>query len=255
VKPSAIAPAATAKTVPLQPVTVRPFGDHAHQPVIYAVPQQINSGVWLVTSSVAGVFLSGPESSGLPDGIRREGRNGTMWLLDGEPDTRFVRAFERYRPDRILVMAPGESLERTRTLWSAFKGNSRDATLVTPLGKIANADLSAILILKAMIDRKLIEAGWWKDAELRIDAANGNDLEIAGASEIRAQIVDWIRAIAATPPAEADFVWAREAAFHRLNDMLPHIQALLWQRVPEYSLLSLDSITAGHLQDAAKAYF
>src|SRR5262249_43343006 len=112
-----------------------------------------------------------------------------------------------------------------------------------------------LVILKAVLDRKLIESGWWHDAELRIDAAQGATLHIEAPTEIRNQIMQWIKAVPASPIPEADFKWAREVAIHHLNDVLPDIQMLLWQRVPDYIFADLSTIAATQVQDVAKLYF
>ena len=54
---------------------------------------------------------------------------------------------------------------------------------------------------------------------------------------------------------DADFNWAREAAINHINDVLPDVQILLWQRVHDYILPDLETITPSHVQDVAKLYF
>ena len=167
----------------------------------------------------------------------------------------YTPALQEYRPERILVLEPAAQLDRARSLWSAFKGNDRDVTVINPRGNVANIDVPALVVLKAALDRKLIESGWWRDASLRIDATRGAALQIDAPPEIRTQVLEWIKAIGATPLSESDLNWAREVAIHHLNDVLPDVQALLWQRVTDYVLQDLESIAATHVQDVAKLYF
>ena len=54
---------------------------------------------------------------------------------------------------------------------------------------------------------------------------------------------------------DAELAWAREVAIHHLNDVLPDVQSLLWQRVPDYIPQDLQTIAATHVQDVAKLYF
>ena len=63
-------------------------------------------------------------------------------------------------------------------MWSTFKSNEGDARVITPQGNVANIDIPALVALKALLDRKLIESGWWHDASLRIDATVGASLAI-----------------------------------------------------------------------------
>ena len=97
--------------------------------------------------------------------------------LDGEPDAEMLKRFQKYRADRILVLARPDSIDRARELWSSFKGNDSGEPGV-PKGSVSTGDLPALVILKVMLDRKLIEAGWWRDVELRISASEGSDLQI-----------------------------------------------------------------------------
>jgi hypothetical protein len=240
---------------PLHSLNVLPFPAHAHPSKDYSTPERLSSGVWLAASSRFAIFLSGRETSALPDGPRRDGPNGTMWSFNAEADVSTTRAFQKYRADRILVLVPAAAMERARSQWSSFKPNTQDAAAITPQGNVANIDVPALVILKAILDRKLIEAGWWHDASVRIDATHGATLSIEGSPAIEQQIAAWLKAIAAAPLAESDFVWAREVAVHHLDDVLPDVQCLLWQRVPDYILTDIETIAATQLMDVARLYF
>src|SRR5262249_4097715 len=135
----------------------------------FSTPERLSSGVWVAASDEPTIFLSGPEKSGLPEGNRRDGPNGSVWKSVAIADESVVHAFQKYRADRILVLYPAALRDRTRSVWASFKGNTGDASVVNPVGNVANIDLPALVILKAVLDRKLIESGWWHDAELRID--------------------------------------------------------------------------------------
>src|SRR5262249_49497399 len=157
----------------------------SHTAKTYSTPERLGSGVWLAPSSVSGVFLAGSEAAGLPDGAQRSGPNGTLWIFNANADAKVVQSFQKYRADRILVLAPAASLPAARATWSNFKSNDRDATVVTAQGNVANIDVPALVVLKSILDRKLIESGWWHDASLHIDATLGATLEIEAPSQIR----------------------------------------------------------------------
>ena len=231
---------ATAPAVrsPLGPVPVTPFPAHTHSAKTWTTPERLASGVWIAASSTYAIFVSGAE-------LKR---------YDREPDAATIATFQKYRPDRLLVLAPASSIDRVRGAWSAFRGNALDAAMITPLGNVANVDLPALIIEKAVLDRRLIESGWWRDASVRIDASRGAMLSIDAPAEIRSVIETWMKSLAAAPLSDADFAWAREVAIHHLNDVLPDLQSLLWQRVPEYILPDLETVSATHLQDVAKLY-
>ena len=240
---------------PLPPVSVAPFPPLPPASKQYSTPERLSSGVWLATSSVYAVFLSGPESSGMPDNAQRLGPNGAFWLYPANPDDSTIRRFQKYSGDRILVLAPSEGIEQARKLWSSFKSNDGDVTVVTPQGNVANIDMPALVILKSILDRRLIESGWWHDAAVRIDATVGSTLSVDAPAQIRTQIMTWIKTIAASPLADSDFLWAREAAANHFSDVLPDVQILLWQHVHDYILPDLQTISPTQVQDVAKLYF
>ncbi len=126
------------QNVPLDPIPISPFPPHVHTTKSFAPPERLSSGVWLAESSRSAVFLSGPEVTGLPEGDRREGPNGTVWSFRVDPDAAIIQAFQKYRANRILVLAPPASIERARSLWSALKGSDRDATVISPQGNVPN---------------------------------------------------------------------------------------------------------------------
>jgi len=221
------------------PVPVSPFPSHTHETKVHSTPERLSSGIWLASSNRTAVFVSGQGMLNLPD----------------EPSTNDLREFQKYRPERILVLVPADKVDRARTLWGSFKGNNSDSTVVTPQGSVPNIDLPALVILKAALDRKLIESGRWSEATVAIDASRGAALQIEGSPQVRAQVVQWIKELATAPMPEADYQWVREVAIHHLNDVLPDIQALLWQRVPDYILPDLETIAATQVQDVAKLYF
>jgi len=165
-----------------------------------------------------------------------------------------LKAFEQYRPDRILVMAPSSSLDRARQLWSGFKGNAGGEGGVSR-GKVSSGDLAALFILKTILDLKLFETGWQRDVSIRIDAGQGSDLQIQGPDEKRAQVLEWIKTVRAAPLPDAYFARAREVAIHRLDSVRPDLQALTWERDPMGTTQDLETISARLVQDVARLYF
>lgn len=253
--PSVTVAKSSAMTEPLSLVAVPPFPAHTHALPSWTTPERLPSGIWLAASSEFAVFLSGPETDRLPEGNRHSGPNGTMWRFAEEPLANVVSAFQIYRANRILVLAPSAAVVRMRAAWGGFKSNERDVTVITPRGNVANIDVPALLVLKAALERKLIEAGWWGSVALRIDAALGAVLDIEGPLEARTKSLEWIRGFAAAPMSDADLAWAREVAVHHLNDVLPDVQSILWQRVPDYILQDVQTIAASQVREVAKLYF
>jgi len=68
-------------------------------------------------------------------------------------------------------------MDRARQIWSAFKGNPNGET-VLPKGSVPSGNLSALFVLKTILDLKVMESGWWPDAMPRIDAGDGSNLQI-----------------------------------------------------------------------------
>ena len=214
------------------------FPSHTHAAVSNPLPERLSSGVSLATSAINAVFISG----------------GTMTRFDREVTPDDLKSFQQYRADRILVLSPASSLERARQLWSAFKGNPNGETGV-PKGKVSTGDLSALFVLKTILDLKLIESGWWREASLRIDGSEGSALQIRAPDEKRTQILDWIKSIANAAPPDPYFAWIREVAIHRFDSIRSDLQALIWERDAQGTIQELETISAKHVQDIARIYF
>jgi len=219
-------------------LTISPFPEHKHSRQPGSLPERLASSVSIVASGTNAVFVSG----------------GPLTQLDGEPDAEMLKRFQKYRADRILVLARPDSIDRARELWSSFKGNDSGEPGV-PKGSVSTGDLPALVILKVMLDRKLIEAGWWRDVELRISASEGSDLQIRADAEKRVVILRWIKQIGAEKPPDTEFAWAREVAIHRFETLRGDLQALTWERDPQGTIQDLETIGAGHVSDVARIYF
>jgi hypothetical protein len=236
-RPSPGAPAER-QPLPVGEVTIVAFPPHTDARQSMPVPERLPSGVSVVASTVNGVFVSG----------------GALTKYDHEPDADTVKTFQKYAANRILVLTPGSSLPHQRELWSAFKGsNSQEA--VVPKGPVSSGDLPAVYVLKTMLDLRVIQAGWWHDVELRIDASEGSVLGIRADEPKRRQILQWIKDIAAHAPADVDFAWGREVAIHRFDAVRPDIQALTWERDPQGTIQEIQTIVPRFVQDVAQAYF
>ena len=221
-----------------QTLDIRPFPMHSHSGQTTALPEQLLSGVWLVASNINGVFVSGE----------------SLTRYEREPDAEAAKSFQNYRADRILVLAPPGSMDRARQLWNSFKGNGGGNTGV-PQGTVSTGDFPALVILKALLDRKLIESGWWRDVELKINASAGSTLVIAADAEKRARVVEWIKRWGSERPSETDMAWAREVAIHRFGAIQADLQALIWERDSQGIIQDLQTVSAGHVQDVARIYF
>jgi hypothetical protein len=214
------------------------FPSHTDVNSVLRLPEKLTSGVSLLVSNVNAVFVAGEAMTRYP----------------GEMTAETLKAFQGYPPGRILVFSSPEMLDRTRQLWSSFKGNNNGSTGVAR-GNVSTGDLPALVILKTLVDRKLIEAGRWGNVELKISASEGSTLSIAGPSEDRTRIVEWIKSYVAEKPTDSDMAWAREVAVHRLGTMQADLQALIWERDPQGTLQDLLTVSSGHVQDVARIYF
>jgi hypothetical protein len=214
------------------------FPAHTHQSLLTPLPERLSSGVSLAASTATAVFVSG----------------GTMTRFDRPLTAEDLKQFQQYRADRILVLAPAADLERARQLWTAFKGSATGPSVVSR-GKVSNGDLSALFILKTILDLKVIDAGLWRDVELRIDAGAGSDLQIVAANDKRAQVVEWIKAIAGTALADNVFTLAREIAIHQFDGVRSDLQALNWERDPQAVVQDPETVSSKHVQDVARIYF
>ncbi len=214
------------------------FPAHTDAILSTPLPERLTSGVSLVASDINGVFVSG----------------GALTRMDHDPTEEDVKSFQKHRSDRILVLTPKSSIDRARQLWSAFKGSS-NGEIGVPKGKVSSGDLPALFILEVMLQLRVIQAGWWRDAEVRIDAGEGSALQIHADDEKRAQVLDWIKAIASEPMPDDSFVWAREVAIHRFDSVRADLQALSWERDPQGAIQDLQTISLKHVQDVARIYF
>jgi hypothetical protein len=151
-------------------------------------------------------------------------------------------------------MAPADSLERLAQQWSTFKGNPSDGTAMVVAGKIPGPHLPALLVMKMLLDRRLIEAGMWNDIQLEIRASEGSTLTIHGNDTDRALVLSWIEDIASRPVPEEDLEWAREAASHHLADFLPDLQSLIWEWNPDDTIFDFHFIPTALIKDAARMY-
>ena len=233
---------AAPRLAPLNSVKVVPFPPHADAVFTEKKPVQLDSGVSIVASTSYAVFV-GP------------GSPNSLVFYAQEPGSDLLQtSYGTYRPDRILVMAPAESLERLKQQWSRFKGNSRDETAMTVDGKIPGPHLPALLLLKMLLDRRLIESGMWNDVQLDIRASEGSTLTIHGSDADRARVSSWIQDIATRAIPAEDLEWAREAAIHHLADFLPDLQSLVWEWTPDGTIFDFHLIPAALIKDAARMY-
>jgi hypothetical protein len=214
------------------------FPAHSDRTFSPSLPEKLTSGVSITGSTVNAVFVSG----------------GSFTRFDHEPTPDDLKPFQQYRADRILVLSTASSIDRARQLWSAFKGNANGETAL-PKGSVPSGNLSALFVLKTILDIKVIESGWSRDAMPRIDAAEGSNLQIPASDENRQQVLDWIQNIANTPLSDSYFTWAREVAVHHFDNVLPDLQALTWERDPKGAVQDPATVSAKHVQDVARIYF
>lgn len=217
---------------------VAAFPPHVDPTITFAMPERLASGVSLVASSGNAVFIAG----------------GALTRFDHAPAADDLKAFTKYRPERILVLAPKTSLDSARQLWSGFKGSASGETGVAK-GRVSSGDLPALYLIETLVNLKIIESGWWHEVSVRIEASSGSDLQIAADEEHRAAILDWIKSIAMNPPSEKYFQWAREVAMHRLAGTAADLLSLAWERDPQGTLQDLATIAPQHVQDVARIYF
>jgi hypothetical protein len=232
----------THSLAPLNPVKFISFPPHTDMAFTEKKPVQLDSGVSIVASTSYAVFV-GP------------GSPNSLTFYAQEPSSNLLQtSYGAFRSGRILVMAPPESLERLKQQWSRFKGNASDETAMVVDGKIPGPHLPALLILKMLLDRRLIEAGMWNDVRLEIRAAEGSTLTIHGSEADRGRVMSWIREIASSPIPDEDVEWAREAASHHLADFLPDLQSLTWEWAPDGTIFDFHFIPTALIKDAARMY-
>ena len=215
-----------------------PFPSHKDSVQGLPAPQRLDSGVSIVASNINAVFVSG----------------GTITKYDREPDADTMKLFEKYPAGRILVLAPPAGINHARELWSSFKGSGSGERAVSK-GPVSSGDLPAVYVLKTILELKVIQAGWWHDVELVMDASQGAALEIRADPEKRERIIQWIKEIAANAPPEKDFAWMREVAVHRFDSVRPDLQALTWERDPQGTIQDIETIAPKFVQDVARVYF
>jgi hypothetical protein len=214
------------------------FLAHNDPSIVTPLPETFSSGVSLVPSNVNAVFVSGD----------------SMARMDHVPASDDLKAFAKYPPARILVLTQAASMDRMRQLWSTFKGNASGEPGV-PKGKVSTGDLPALFVLKTITDMKVIEAGWFWDVQLRIDAGEGSTLVIDGDSAKTALVTEWIKSIATAPPSEKYFNFAREVAIHRFDLVRADLQALTWERDRQGAIPDFTTVMSQQVQDVARIYF
>ena len=233
---------AAPRLAPLNSVKVIPFPPHTDLAFTAKKPVRLDSGVSIVTSTSYAVFV-GP------------GSPNSLTFYPQEPSSDLLQtSYGAYRPSRILVMAPPESLERLKQQWSRFKGNPNDETAMVATGKIPGPHLPALFVMKMLLDRRVIEAGMWNDIQLEIRASEGSTLTIHGSDTDRARVLSWIEDIASRPIAEEDLEWARDAANHHLADFLPDLQSMIWEWTPDDTIFDFHFIPTALIKDAARMY-
>jgi hypothetical protein len=230
------------KPAALGPVRVTPFPPHTDTAFFMQSPLRLDSGVSIVASSSYAVFVA-PDS---PNSLTFYGQ---------EPDSDLIQtSYGVYRSSRILVMAPPEAMDRVKKQWEGFKGNSNDETPVKINGNIPGPHIPALLVLKMLLDRRLIEAGMWSNTRLEICVSEGSTLSFHGSESDHRLVLSWIADIASRPIPEEEFDWAREAAIHHLPDFLPDLQSLLWEWFPEGTIPDIHLVPAALIKDVARIY-
>jgi hypothetical protein len=215
-----------------------PFPAHQDPPQNVPVPERLTSGVSLAASNINGVFVSG----------------GSLTKYDHELDGDTVKSFEKYPASRILVLTPAGQLDHAREMWSSFKGSdSREVGV--PKGPVSGGDLPAVYVLGTIVELKAIQAGWWREVDLRIDATEGAALQIHADPDKRQQILEWIKEIAAQAPLDKDFAWMREVAIHQFDTARSDLQALTWERDPQATIQDIQTVVPRFVQDVAQVYF
>jgi len=230
-------PAESGAGKPLE-VSFATFPSHDDTRASTPVPEKLTTGVSIMVGNIEAVFVSG-------EGLTRFERELTADDL---------RGFQRYRADRVLVVSRVLSMDRSRQLWNTFKGSANGET-AAPKSKISIDDLPALFVLKTLLDLKLIDAGWWRDASIHIDAGETSGLGVHASIEKRVRILEWIRVLAAAPPTAADFIRLREVAIHHLDDAWAELQTFVWERDPLATLPDLKTVSAKHVQNVARSYF
>lgn len=244
----AVQPEATASVLPglqgtapavIETIQPQPFPPHTHAAYTWGPAERLASGVSMMPSNGFGVFVAGA-------GLTR---------FEAEPDLSTMKRFEIYRPGRVLVLVRPEALERARQAWSGFRGNIADTALIIPNVTVSSGDLPALLLLKGMLDRKLIEAGWWTDVSLRIDAGHGSTLQIIALPEKKSRVIEWMKQVGGENISDADFALVREVALHHFAEKQMDLQSLTWHQDPSGIVQDIETVSAAHVRDVARIYY
>jgi len=223
----------------LPAVKIVPFPPHEDTKTAELPRVVLDSGVSIVASSVYAVFVA-------PDMFQ---------VFEREPAANLIQtSFGAFRSNRILVMAPPNAMDRVKQSWAGFKGNAGDSTPVLIRGNITSADIPAMVVLKLLLDRRLIEAGLWNDVQVEVRASQGSTLTVKGNDTDRSLVQNWIREIADRLPPEEDIQWAREAAIHHLHELRPQLQSLMWEWNPDGVLSDIRTVPDTQIQEVARLY-
>ena len=213
------------------------FPAHHDPAFVENSPIRLQSGVSAELSTTIAVFVA-------PDSMR---------VFEKFPDLEMVqKEYGAFRSNRILVLAPPSSFEAVKEVWSRFHGNDADPGSVLIHGKVTSAYTSALLAVKMILDRRLIESGLWDDVRLNIRAVDGAFISIHGTDSNRMLVTKWLDEIAAHPLTDSDLNWAREAAVHHLQEFQMDLQSLAWEWNSIGVLTDIHLVSPLEIQDAAK---
>ena len=213
------------------------------------------SGITLAIAENYAIFVEGSFSYDLPNGVAQFGSNGVLWFFEKAPNSDVLEALRRVRADRILMFVPKSDIASIRQYFEDWQSGSNDFVRTIPLGQVATGDLPSLLVLKAWLEGKLIEAGWWQWVKLRIDGLEGPRLLIEGDPRLTTQVRSWIQQVVTHGLTGRELSLSKVAAAHHYGRIRRDLQILLWQRDPLGSIRSPVNVLESRLRTVARIYF
>jgi hypothetical protein len=205
-------------------------------------------------------FLESPsvESWFLSMGIPERRQEGMDWVRSFSADDMRTTIRDLLLTNRVIASWPPKPKDASVTVESLNSASSTKSAIALDTAPISSqrvsiGDFGALVLLKTLLDRKLIEDNLWNDVELLVDESAG--IAIRGAATDRQRVRSWIKDIAMQSPTDEVMAWARDAALHRLGRTLPQIQTMIAQRDPQASFPDLLTVSSAHVQEVAKTYF
>jgi hypothetical protein len=217
---------------------------------------RLASGITLAESETAMVWVGGEIGETLAGGtVEASSPNGALWSFPSGMPADVESMLSGVRADRLLFFFPASELTAAGSRLAAWNGGAGDTTPNPLVGEFATIDIPVVVVLKMWLEARLIEAGWWTDARIAIEGAEGSRLVIESDPAREALIREWIGEAARGEFGDDAFAQARRAAIEHFPRLQTDLQIILWQRAPDGSIPPPDEVTPAMLQAVTERYF